>query len=220
VEKSVDFYFDYGSPTSYLAYVQMPGLAKRTGATVNYKPFLLGGVYQATTNRSPLEIPAKAKWMVADMKFFAERYQVPFQYAVDRPELEADERFSTAERRSLHSTERIALMAEILKGGSRSEWLPRLDAHDVPCAPVLRRSEIIENEQVVATGLVETLEQPAVGQVRQPRPAARFDGSPSAACGPAPGIGEHTEEILRELGLDGGAIEALKSDKVVRVAQE
>jgi 2-hydroxychromene-2-carboxylate isomerase len=80
VEKSVDFYFDYGSPTSYLAYVQMPGLTKRTGATVNYKPFLLGGVYQVTTNRSPLEIPAKAKWMVADMKFFAERYQVPFQY--------------------------------------------------------------------------------------------------------------------------------------------
>jgi 2-hydroxychromene-2-carboxylate isomerase len=80
MEKSIDFYFDYGSPTSYLAYVQMPGLGKRTGATVNYKPFLLGGVYQVTANRSPLEIPAKAKWMVADMKFFAERYQVPFQY--------------------------------------------------------------------------------------------------------------------------------------------
>jgi crotonobetainyl-CoA:carnitine CoA-transferase CaiB-like acyl-CoA transferase len=140
--------------------------------------------------------------------------------AVDSPELKADERFSTAERRSLHSTERIALMAEILKGGLRSEWLLRLDAADVPCAPVLRRSEIIENEQVVATGLVETLEQPAVGRVRQPRPAASFDGTPSAARGPAPGIGEHTEEILRELGLDGGAIEALKSDKVVRVAQD
>jgi 2-hydroxychromene-2-carboxylate isomerase len=80
MEKSIDFYFDYGSPTSYLAYVQMPDLGKRTGATVNYKPFLLGGVYQATANRSPLEIPAKAKWMVVDMKFFAERYQVPFQY--------------------------------------------------------------------------------------------------------------------------------------------
>lgn len=78
--KSADFYFDYGSPTSYLAYVQMPGVAKRTGATIRYKPFLLGGVYQATQNRSPMEVPAKRDWMLKDMSFFAERYGVPFQY--------------------------------------------------------------------------------------------------------------------------------------------
>lgn len=51
--KSVDFYFDYGSPTTYLAWTQLPAIAKRTGATVNYKPILLGGVFQATGNRSP-----------------------------------------------------------------------------------------------------------------------------------------------------------------------
>jgi 2-hydroxychromene-2-carboxylate isomerase len=77
--KSVDFFFDYGSPTAYLAYTQLPGLAKRTGATVNYKPMLLGGVFQATGNRSPAEIPAKGKYMDADMKWFADRYKVPFQ---------------------------------------------------------------------------------------------------------------------------------------------
>ncbi|NDZ17645.1 disulfide bond formation protein DsbA [Variovorax sp. WS11] len=76
----IDFFFDYGSPTSYLAYVQMPGVAKRTGATINYKPFLLGGVYQATQNRSPMEIPAKRDWMLEDMKFFAKRYGVAFQF--------------------------------------------------------------------------------------------------------------------------------------------
>jgi 2-hydroxychromene-2-carboxylate isomerase len=77
--RSVDFYFDYGSPTAYLAYTQVPGLAKRTGATVNYKPFLLGGVFQATGNRSPVEIPAKLAYMNADMKWFADRYKVPFE---------------------------------------------------------------------------------------------------------------------------------------------
>ena len=80
MEKSVDFYFDYGSPTSYLAYTQMPGLSKRTGAKVNYLPILLGGVFQATQNRSPVEVPAKGKWMQADLVGFAERYGVPYKW--------------------------------------------------------------------------------------------------------------------------------------------
>lgn len=79
MSKSIDFYFDYGSPTSYLAYKQMPGLIHRTGATVNYHPILLGGVFQQTSNQSPMDIPAKREWMVKDMEFFAERYGVPFE---------------------------------------------------------------------------------------------------------------------------------------------
>jgi len=78
--KSVDFYFDYGSPTSYLAYTQMPGLAARTGAKVNYLPILLGGVFQATGNRSPVEIAAKGKWMQQDLQYFADRYKVPYRW--------------------------------------------------------------------------------------------------------------------------------------------
>ena len=78
--KSVDFYFDYGSPTSYLAYTQMPGVAKRTGATVNYVPILLGGVFQATGNRSPVEVAATGQWMQGDLQHFAERYKVPYQW--------------------------------------------------------------------------------------------------------------------------------------------
>lgn len=76
----VDFYFDYGSPTSYLAYVQLPGIAKRTGVTVNYKPILLGGVLKAAGNASPMDVPAKRNWMIKDMASFARRYEVPFQY--------------------------------------------------------------------------------------------------------------------------------------------
>ena len=77
--RSFDFYFDYGSPTAYLAYTQLPGLASRTGATANYKPMLLGGVFQATGNRSPVEIAAKHAYMNEDMAWFAARYGVPFQ---------------------------------------------------------------------------------------------------------------------------------------------
>lgn len=78
--KSVDFYFDYGSPTSYLAYTQMPGVAQRSGAKVNYFPILLGGVFQATGNRSPVEIAAKGKWMQQDLQYFADRYRIPYRW--------------------------------------------------------------------------------------------------------------------------------------------
>jgi 2-hydroxychromene-2-carboxylate isomerase len=74
----IDFYFDYGSPTSYLAYKQLPGVIMRTGVEVDHRPILLGGVYQATSNHSPLDLPLKRKWMEGDMQFFAERYGVPF----------------------------------------------------------------------------------------------------------------------------------------------
>ncbi len=79
MSKRVDFYFDYGSPTAYLAYTQLPAIAKRTGATVNYRPMLLGGVFQATGNQSPAQIPAKGNYMFTDLKWFAARYGVKYQ---------------------------------------------------------------------------------------------------------------------------------------------
>jgi 2-hydroxychromene-2-carboxylate isomerase len=78
--KNIDFYFDYGSPTSYLAYTQIAAIAKRTGAALNYRPILLGGVFQAAGNRSPVEVAAKGKWMAADIEFFARRYGVPYRW--------------------------------------------------------------------------------------------------------------------------------------------
>ncbi|WP_044043053.1 CaiB/BaiF CoA transferase family protein [Caballeronia insecticola] len=136
--------------------------------------------------------------------------------AVERPELKEDERFATAEFRNLNSTERINIMAAILREGERDEWLRRLDRADVPCAPVLRRNEIIDNEQVRAMHLVQTLEQPFVGEVRQPSPAARFDDTPSAIRGPAPGIGQHTRDILSEVGLSDAQIEGLITSGAAR----
>ncbi len=78
--KELEFYFDVGSPAAYIAWTQMPRLARETGATVVYRPFLLGGVFQATGNRSPMEVQAKARWMVEDLARFARRYGVPFRH--------------------------------------------------------------------------------------------------------------------------------------------
>jgi len=74
----IEFFFDYGSPASYLAYTQMPGLAQRTGASILYRPMLLGGVFKATGNQSPIMIPAKGAWMMSDLPRFAKRYGVAY----------------------------------------------------------------------------------------------------------------------------------------------
>lgn len=76
--KRLEFFFDFGSPTTYLAHTQMPALAQRTGAEIAYRPMLLGGVFKATGNQSPVTIPAKAKWMDRDLRDFARRYGVPY----------------------------------------------------------------------------------------------------------------------------------------------
>ena len=77
--KSFEFWFDFGSTASYLAWTQLPALEAETGATAVLKPMLLGGVFQATGNQSPVNIPAKGKYLFVDFDRFAERYGVPFK---------------------------------------------------------------------------------------------------------------------------------------------
>ena len=75
--KSVDFYFDYGSPAAWLAYTQLSTLAADTGAAVVMKPILLGGVFQSTGNRPPITVPLKGSYLFRDFARFARRYGVP-----------------------------------------------------------------------------------------------------------------------------------------------
>ena len=78
--KTVEFYFDFGSPYSYLAYKALPGIAAAQGAQIAWRPMLLGGVFKATGNHSPVEIPAKSKWLQLDLERWAARYAAPFRH--------------------------------------------------------------------------------------------------------------------------------------------
>jgi 2-hydroxychromene-2-carboxylate isomerase len=80
MNKQVEFYFDVGSPTAYLAWTQLPALCAQAGATLIYKPMLLGAVFQATGNTSPVTVPAKGRYMAGDIARFAARYGVPFTH--------------------------------------------------------------------------------------------------------------------------------------------
>lgn len=78
--RRVEFFFDFGSPTSYLAYTQLPRIATECGAQVAWRPMLLGGVFKATGNTTPTAIPAKGRWMSDDIARWARRYSVEFAF--------------------------------------------------------------------------------------------------------------------------------------------
>ena len=78
--KTIEFWFDFGSPTTYLAHTQLPRIARETGARLLYRPMLLGGVFKATGNTSPVMVPAKGRWMNRDIARWAARYGVPFGF--------------------------------------------------------------------------------------------------------------------------------------------
>lgn len=78
--KTVDFYFDFGSPAAYLAWTQLPALCAQADARLNCRPMLLGGVFKATGNHSPAQIPTKSTYIRQDFARFADRYGVPLNY--------------------------------------------------------------------------------------------------------------------------------------------
>lgn len=78
MSKQVEFFFDFGSPTTYLAWTQLPDICEATESKLVYRPFLLGGVFQSTGNSSPVTVPAKGQYTIIDLKRHADMYGVEF----------------------------------------------------------------------------------------------------------------------------------------------
>ena len=80
MSKKVEFFFDVGSPASYLAWTQLASIAQRHNAEIVWRPMLLGAVFQAVGNTSPAAVPAKGAYMLKDLKRFSAIYDVPFRF--------------------------------------------------------------------------------------------------------------------------------------------
>ena len=140
--------------------------------------------------------------------------------ALDQPEWMQDPLFLTLNDRAVNVTERLTRTAAVLATNTSAYWLQRLDAEGVPCAPVLDRQGVIEHEQIRANQILDEYDHPIAGKTRQPRPAARFDKTPAMIRRPAPGLGEHTGELLQELGYSAQQVEELRTEGVVGMGVE
>jgi 2-hydroxychromene-2-carboxylate isomerase len=85
MRKTVEFFFDFGSPASYLAWTQLPRIAAENAAEIIWRPMLLGGVFKATGNQPPVSIPSKGRYMFQDLARFATRYGVPLAFSPHFP---------------------------------------------------------------------------------------------------------------------------------------
>ena len=135
--------------------------------------------------------------------------------ALDRPDWLDDPRFATQQSRVENKDQRYSVMAAEFLRRPGAVWMKLLDDNDVPCAPVLRRSEVFTNPQVVNNAIVHEIGQPGVGAIRQARPAARFDRTPPHLPRPAPGLGADSRAILREIGYSGREVDDMVTSGLV-----
>jgi crotonobetainyl-CoA:carnitine CoA-transferase CaiB-like acyl-CoA transferase len=117
----------------------------------------------------------------------------------------------TDEEHGIVSTEIPAL----LRSRPRAEWLERIRQHDVCAIPVLRPGEALSQPQTVHNELVVELDDPDLGRLAQVGVAARLSATPGGVRSPAPRVGEHTDEILSELGYDADTVAAYRRDGAV-----
>lgn len=128
----------------------------------------------------------------------------------------ADEpRYATSALRAEHSVELAGLLQGIFETRPLDAWLERLSALDVPCAPVLTRHEVFDHPQLVENEMIVSLDQPGVGPVRLAGVPVRLSEQPPTLRRPAPGLGEHTDEVLREFGYGPAEIAALRATGAV-----
>ena len=133
--------------------------------------------------------------------------------ALNREDLIEDERFATPAGRVSNSQERKEITGQEISKWNSQEILSRLQAEGVPSAPLLDRMELLGNEQILANESILRLNYERYGEVRQARPAARFEKTPSEINSPAPLLGEHGREILMEIGYSEEKISNLLSEK-------
>ena len=96
-----------------------------------------------------------------------------------------------------------------------AELVKRLSAEDVPHAPVTSLASLHEHPQVVANGLLAETEHPVAGPMRAPRPVGDFEATPIEVQRHAPALGEHTDEVLAELGIGAEDVKALRELEII-----
>ena len=121
--------------------------------------------------------------------------------ALNMQQLINDERFATSAARVINAEERKRITGQEIKKWQSNDILSRFQEEGVPSAPLLDRMELMNHEQIIKNQTILRQEYEGFGEVRQARPAAHFEDTPSEISRPAPKLGEHGEEILNSIGI-------------------
>ncbi|NKB99503.1 MAG: CoA transferase [Pseudomonadales bacterium] len=135
--------------------------------------------------------------------------------ALDREEWLTDERFATPRARGMNVKQRLEMTAEVILTNTTAYWLKRLDECEVPSAPVLSRPDVIAQEQVQVNEILSEYDHPGLGRVRQPRPAARFETTPTNTEQQAAQLGEHGVQLLQQAGFSDEEISQFRESGVL-----
>src|SRR6266850_6823308 len=144
-----------------------------------------------------------------------DRLWKPFCEAIEQPALAGDTRYATRADRLARRAELGALLDKIFATRTVADWMARLEAYDVLCAPVNRYADLPHDPQVQASGMLVEQEHPRAGRFRTLDTPIRFSRTPGTIRTPSPALGEHTDAILAEAGLTRAEIDALRASGVV-----
>jgi crotonobetainyl-CoA:carnitine CoA-transferase CaiB-like acyl-CoA transferase len=133
--------------------------------------------------------------------------------AIGRPELAADERFRSVGRRLKHRTALLEILEAALRTETVAEWVRRLRAEGVLAAPVRGYQEIARDADSRADGYIRRLDHPEKGEIETPGPFLHFSETPPDVRACAPRVGQHSEEILREIGYTADEVERLLAER-------
>jgi len=171
----------------------------------------LGNAHPSIVPYQPF--PTADRWILVAVG--SERLWNRLMELPDLKDLRHDSRFATNSLRLANRDEVVRLLAERFRRQSASEWLDRLETAGIPCGPINTPEEALHDEHLLSRGMVVELRHPAIGRLRALGNPMKLSSTPVSYRRPPPRLGEHTTEILAELGYEPGEIENMKNSGIV-----